>query len=160
MRTIKQFSDKSTLEYDKGSFDSWCVYLRKPGGVRDARRDKDYFQELLDLGKKYGNLRVYSDFVEIYDRTNKEIEGKAATKIAELVNSYPQEDRLKVDVTLWTLYATMIAEENKGQPLGKRIKRLGVHMLLVDNRSVGESANFAKGKHVPELDALCRKHGF
>jgi hypothetical protein len=32
---VTQFSDGSYLEYDKGSFDAWCVYL--------LCKDKDYF---------------------------------------------------------------------------------------------------------------------
>ena len=29
---IRKFSDGSSLEYDNGSFDCWCVYIIKPDG--------------------------------------------------------------------------------------------------------------------------------
>ena len=42
---IKVFSDKSKLEYDKGSFDDWCVYYTNAAGIRkppkDTLRDSD-----------------------------------------------------------------------------------------------------------------------
>ncbi len=43
---IKSFSDGSFLEYDRGSFDEWCVYLTKSDGSRRPPRDVDYFEQL------------------------------------------------------------------------------------------------------------------
>ena len=44
------------------------------------------------------------------------------------------------------LYMAMIAEERKaGTRLGKRIKRLGIHKLLIENIPVREAANFMRG---------------
>ena len=55
----------------------------------------------------------------------------------------------------------MVAEEKKaGTRLGKRIKRLGVYKLLVENLSVEESANFMRGMNWRQIDALCRERGF
>lgn len=42
-QVIKSFADGSFLEYDKGSFDEWCVYLTKPYRERRAPRDVEYF---------------------------------------------------------------------------------------------------------------------
>lgn len=59
------------------------------------------------------------------------------------------------------LYAGMIAEENKENTiLKKRIKRLGVHQVLIDNVSPGETAVFSKGKKWKELDEIMRLKGF
>ena len=34
---IKSFVDGSYLEYDRGSFDDWCVYLTKSSGAVDLQ---------------------------------------------------------------------------------------------------------------------------
>ena len=55
----------------------------------------------------------------------------------------------------------MIAEENKEHSiLGKRIKRLGVHMLLIDGEPVNYAANFMRGVGWKELDKMCKERGF
>lgn len=59
------------------------------------------------------------------------------------------------------LYMGMVAEERKaGTRLGKRIKRLGVHKLLVENQSVSDAANFMRGMRWREIDALCSARGY
>ena len=63
---IKTFSDGSFLEYDRGSFDDWCVYLTKPDGNRKPPRDMDYFKQLQNLAsimvlKKY--TAIMSKFI-------------------------------------------------------------------------------------------------
>ena len=37
-RQIKRFTDGSVLEYARGSFDDWCIYLTSPNGQRYAPR--------------------------------------------------------------------------------------------------------------------------
>ena len=55
----------------------------------------------------------------------------------------------------------MIAEERKCfTRLGKRIKRLGIYKLLIEGKSVGESANFMRGLKWYEIDAMCKERGF
>lgn len=36
---IQRFRDGAFLEYDRGSFDDWCVYLTEPSGSRKPPRD-------------------------------------------------------------------------------------------------------------------------
>ena len=56
---------------------------------------------------------------------------------------------------------TMVAEENKAYTrLGKRIKRLGVHIYLIDNESLDYSVNFMKGMGWRQIDKLCKERGF
>lgn len=43
---IKRFPDGSFLEYDRGGFDDWCVYLTDASGNRKPPRDTDYFAQL------------------------------------------------------------------------------------------------------------------
>ena len=55
----------------------------------------------------------------------------------------------------------MIAERNKDfAVLKERIKRLGMHQILIDHMSVSEAANFSKGKKWKELDEICKAKGF
>ena len=59
------------------------------------------------------------------------------------------------------LYMGMLAEENKAHTrLGKRIKRLGMHKLLIENESVDTAANFMRKMKWYEIDSLCRSRGF
>ncbi len=54
-----------------------------------------------------------------------------------------------------------IAEERKaGTRLGKRIKRLGIHMLLIENTPVQEAANFMRGMRWRDIARLCEERGF
>lgn len=158
---IKTFNDGSYLEYDRGSFDDWCVYLTKPDGNRKPPRDMDYFNQLKELARKYGVEKVYWDYVEVYKITGKEVHNSELNVITEIAETYAPEDILLVDTIFSILYMAMIAEERKRNTrLGKRIKRLGIHKLLLENCSVPEAANFMRGMGWRDIDALCRERGF
>jgi hypothetical protein len=59
------------------------------------------------------------------------------------------------------LYAGMVAEENKEHALlKKRIKRLGMHQVLLENMEPEKAALFSKGKKWTELDKLMKEKGF
>lgn len=157
---IKSFVDGSFLEYDRGSFDDWCVYLTKSDGSRRPPRDTDYFYQLKQFAIKYGTDRIYGDYVRVYDLTGKTVEKTALATITTIASSYC-DDALDVDVIFSILYMAMIAEERKKYTrLGKRIKRLGIYKLLIENRSVAESANFMRGMGWRDIDYLCRERGF
>ena len=157
---IKTFSDGSYLEYDRGSFDDWCVYLTNSNGNRRPPRDIDYFNQLKRFADKYGVDRVYHDYVLVYALTGKQINQSALTEISTIAAAYG-EDALEFDVILSILYMAMIAEERKQYTrLGKRIKRLGIYKLLIENRSVSEAANFMRGMGWRDIDKLCRERGF
>ena len=159
-RVVKTFPDGSSLEFDSGQFDDWCVYLRGPNGVRLPPRDLDYFQQLRDLADKYGRNRVYTSFVTVYELTKKDVEGFVLEYITQLAKFYG-EDALMADILFSTLYLAMIAEENKAYTrLGKRIKRLGVYKLLLEDCDPSTAANFMRDMDWTEIDSLCRAHGF
>lgn len=111
---------------------------------------------------------MYGSFVRVYDMVP-HIAGTGAetlpkderlSEITGIAGAYG-EDSLGMDKTLSILYLAMIAEENKEHSiLGKRIKRLGVHILLKDGKSVEESATFMKGMGWRKLDAMCSERGF
>ena len=55
----------------------------------------------------------------------------------------------------------MIAEENKAfTRLGRRIKRLGVYGLLLEDMSVEHAADFTRGMRWKDIAAMCSERGF
>ena len=159
-RIIKQFVDGSILEYDRGSFDDWCIYLTRPNTSRVAPKDVDYFTKLQQLSTKYGNSKIYNDFVAIYKKTHSHLDIEILQFITELSNTYSS-DALEMDILLTTIYAGMVAEENKKHAiLKKRIKRLGMHQILIEQLSPSIAANFSRRKRWKELDGECKKRGF
>ena len=159
-QTVKTFEDGAYLEYDQGKFDGWCVYLTKRDGSRRSPTDVDYFVALRRLADKYDAGQIYSDFVRVYDLTGKQLERDALSAITRIASDYGQ-GALLVDKVLSTLYMTMIAEENKQfSRLGKRIKRLGVHQVLIENQSVEHAAHSTRGKAWRDIDKLCKERGF
>lgn len=158
---VKTFSDGSYLEYAEGSFDNWCVYMVNPArNFRQPPRDVHYFGFLQKQSQTFGSEKIYTDFVSIYNLTQKEVEQSVLEKIDEVAATYPNA-QLEFSKIYTILYMGMVAEEKKaGTRLGKRIKRLGVYKLLVENLSVEKSANFMRGMNWRQIDALCRERGF
>jgi hypothetical protein len=158
-RCIKNFADGSRIEFDAGKFDGWCVYVTRAGRERHAPRDSDYFAELKQLHGRFPG--AHDDFVEIFSRTTKELDATVLARITELGMQYPAELRVDVDVLLTTFYAAMLAEENREHaPLGKRIKRLGVHQVLIEGMPIEEAVNFSRGQPWRELEKHCIERGF
>lgn len=157
---MKTFYDGSYLEYDRGSFDEWCVYLIKADGKRYPPTDTEYFSQLKQLANQYGVERIYADFVQVYALAGKKAKQAEFKQITELTGAYGA-DALEVDTVFSILYMAMIAEECKANTrLGKRIKRLGVHKLLLEDMPVADAANFMRGMKWREIDALCKVRGF
>ena len=159
-RRICKFSNGGFLEFDHGSFDNWCVYVVRPNGQRFAPSDLQYFSRLKKLAENYGNQKIYDDFTVIFNRVSKNIHPEIFDLIALLSRSYGK-DQLEMEIWLSVLYAGMVAEENKENArLGKRIKRLGMHQVLIEGIVPGEAAVFSKGKKWRELDELMKTKGF
>jgi len=157
---IKSFPNGTFLEYDRGSFDQWCVYLTDVDGKRKPPRDMDYFTDIKNLADQYGVDKVYEDYVRVYDLTGKEVSSAVLDTISQISQGY-QSAAIQVDILFSILYMAMIAEEKKrGTRLGKRIKRLGIHYLLIENKPVNEAANFMRGMGWRDIDRLCVERGF
>lgn len=158
-RPVKKFSDGFVAEYDHGQFDKWCVYLTK-GERKHPPKDVEYFTRLSQFAEKHGAEKLYNSFVEIYDRTNKNLDMELVSDISEIVAEYGNE-ALSLDKIFTVIYMGMVAEENKaGTKLGKRIKRLGMHVLLIEGKTVNEAANFMRGMKWRQIDELCKERGF
>lgn len=55
----------------------------------------------------------------------------------------------------------MISEEQKENTrLGKKIKYLGIHVLLKENKDIEETVNFRHGMGWRDILALCVARGF
>ncbi len=157
---VTTFTDGSFLEYDAGQFDNWCVYLTRPGNARYAPRDYQYFARLVEYGKKFGNSQLYEDYVLIYNKTSKTLDTDMFSEIVGLCAKY-EADQIEIAIDFSIIYMGMIAEENKEHSiLGKRIKRLGVYQVLMENYQPNIAANFSRGKKWRELAALCKERGF
>lgn len=159
-RKINDLSNGGFIEFDSGCFDGWCVFVNKPGTKRFAPTDVQYFRRIKEISEKFGTQKVYDDFVVIYNRTTKNIDTKVFDLILSLSRFYGAHT---TEIEQWfnVLYAGMIAEENKENAiLKKRIKRLGVHQVLIDGISPEKAAIFSKGKKWKELDEIMVTKGF
>jgi hypothetical protein len=158
---IQIFADGARLRFGRGSFDQWCVYLFDPGRRRwVAPRDTEYFGRLFELSKKHGAASFYRDFVQVYEFTTAAVEKHQLERIRLLSNKYGS-DSLEIQKWLTVIYAGMVAEENKANAvLKKRVKRLGMHQVLVQGMPADVAANFSKGKSWQYLDQICRANGF
>jgi hypothetical protein len=157
---LNSFSNGGFIEFDSGCFDGWCVFVTSPGKARFAPTDVQYFNRLKKLGEKFGPQKIYDDFVVIFNRTSKNVDLKVFELIAVLSLFYDTDSE---EMELWmnVIYAGMIAEENKENAiLKKRIKRLGIHQVLIDGMLPEEAAVFSKGKKWKELDEIMKAKGF
>jgi len=157
---IKNIKGRNLIEFDQGAFDSWCVYLTRDNNPRYAPKDIEYFSILHDLGKIYGENKIYTDFVEFYNITNRSLDNRVLSLISSISEKYNHHAE-ELDVWFTIIYAGMVAEENKqNAKLKKRIKRLGMHQLLIEGVSPQVAASFSKGKTWRELDKLMILKGF
>lgn len=157
---IKNVRNRNIVEFDSGSFDDWCVYLTQPQQLRYAPRDTEYFSKLKFFGNAHTPKKIYNDFVTFYIPTNRNIDVNILNLITRLTDDYGA-DAEEMDIWFSVIYAGMVAEENKTNAiLKKRIKRLGMHQVLIEGLDPNLAANFSKGKKWKELDALMRERGF
>lgn len=180
MAVTRTFSDGSFLEFAPGKFDDWCVYLTRPNQERYAPRDEIYFYDLLQFGNVHGAKNIYDDFVSIYERANTDLDEAVFDFIHSIASKY-EDDSLEIEILYAILYMGMVAENNKKNTvLKKRVKRLGVHQVLLEGMRPREAANYSKkylwqknpqklaqwqalGKNVPfgkVLDRECASRGF
>jgi hypothetical protein len=157
---IKHVRQRNLVEFDKGAFDGWCVYLTRHGQPRFAPKDVEYFTILKEMGEKHGFKKIYDDFVKFYIPTNRTIDGQTLNLITQITNDY-NNDAEEMDIWFTVIYAGMIAEENKANTkLGKRIKRLGMHQLLIENKEPAYAAGFSKGKKYGDLKIIMAADNF
>jgi hypothetical protein len=156
---IKVFRDKSFIKFDKGKFDNWCVYLYRPGIGIYAPGDIEYFNFFRNASLLLTPEIVYYDFVEIYSKTNQAIEQSTLSLIEITAQKYP--DKKITEIWFTVIYSGMVAEENKENAiLKKRIKRLAMHQVLIENFNPEIASKYSIGKSWQELDKECQSRGF
>ena len=157
---LVKFEDGTSLEFAPGKFDNYCVFYLETSGSRTPPLDIDYFSTILELALDIGHEMIYFDFVEVYVRTTRDVDNEVFVDIRERSRKYGA-NASKYEKVMGILYATMIAEENKvNTKLGKRIKRLGIHTILLENLSVADAADFMRGMKWREISSLCESRGF
>jgi hypothetical protein len=160
MRLIRTFPDGSVLEFDRGKFDDWCLYLTRPTIPRYPPLDVEYFAQLKSLAARHSTRAVYEDFVTIFNRTNEHISPHVLEMIFHMSHTYGP-DALEIDILLTILYGGMVAEMNKrSTKLKKRVKRLGIHQLLLEDYSPEDAGSFSRGKGWEIIDMECCIRGF
>lgn len=159
------FADNTQMYFSQGRFDDYCIKLDDPSHHRYgiAPTDKKYFSYMKNLSHLYGSDRLYYDFIKIYNCTTASVSQDTLNFIHEISRTYTlsPDHSLKIEQLFSILYAGMIAEENREKThLGKRIKRLGVHLLLQDNLSPQAAADYMRGMAWQKIDAICKQKGF
>ena len=155
MKIVKKFKDGSEIGFGKGRFDDFCVYLDNKPPL-----DVHYFTRLYELKEIYGGSNIYNDFIYIYELVTKKLESAVLKNITHISQKY-KDDIIRLDKIFTILYMAMIAEENKvNTKLGKKIKRLGVHQILIENITPNVSANYSKGMKWREIEKECIERGF
>lgn len=155
--------DNASVIFDQGSFDEWCVYI-VDGNERFAPTDSWYFSILLEFSKDRDAGAIYTDFVKIYEQTTEAVAEDVLMLIHDISTQYADPARARIIFT--TLYYGMIAEENKKNdkgeklPLRRRIKRLGVYMVLMEGIQPQVAANYSRGLGADYLDKVCFYRGF
>lgn len=151
-------SNGNKVFFGKGRFDDWCVYYENKMG-KFALRDTEYFNFFKCMSRVYGIRKIYDDFVSIYNDTTNEISIDTVHKIKNISLQYNESNEMEKYLSV--IYLAMIAEENKENcVLGKRIKMLGIHNLLIDDMSPQLAANISKWKSWKVLNKYCLDRGF
>ena len=159
-RLIHKDPNQYKIEYDQGAFDDWCVYLTRAGSNRYAPKDPEYFTFFQQMANQFGAQTVYNHFAQVYNATTKSIDPNVFALITNISQTYGPNS---IDAKIWfiVIYAGMLAEENKAfTKLGKRIKRLGMHQVMIEGIAPNIAANFSKGKTWRALDSEMKVRGF
>ena len=155
------FSDGSVMFFGRGNFDSFCAYYKENSKAKQrALRDVEYFGTAQLLADKTSPEKFYDDFCRVYDATGKKVDRRVISMISDISKDYGDYSDI-AEQTFGILYMGMLAEENKqNTKLGKKIKRLGIHNVIMENVSVQNAANFMKGMRAYEINKLCAERGF
>lgn len=159
---VKNLLNGRRVIFDTGKFDDWCVFIvESDNNTKRAPFDVDYFSDLALLSKHYPGNKIYNDFVSIYEMTKRAIDPTVLQLIDNIVPTYQPRHHVLMELWFTVLYAGMISEENKTNAiLKKRVKRLGIHQVLIQNSTPSEAAKFSYGKPWRELDKIMQSLGF
>jgi hypothetical protein len=156
-----EFSNRQRIEFRQGKFDSWCVYVVHGSGSEKNPLDKELFQELITFGSICGNFRIYTEIIQVYTLSRKDIEREVLNKIVEISNRHEIKNIESIKILYTKFYYAFVAEENRARTvLGKRVKMLGIYQIMLENFSPEDTANFSKGMTGKAIADLCTVRGF
>jgi len=161
-RLFARLKTGSKLSFGRGKFDDWCIYFESPSGVLYFPKDSQYFRSLDTIGFSFGHKNLYEHFVSLYDNTaDEEVANPEVMEWIHFMARSYAEEAIRVENIFGILYAGMVAEERKeNKVLGKRIKRLGVHQVLIERLDPEYAANFSRGMKAAQLKIECEMRGF
>jgi hypothetical protein len=146
--------------FGRGSFDEWCVFLRRAGREAYAPLDTEYFGFFRDLARGHGAPAVYAAFLAVYLPAARELNPAVGAKLTAAARGFAGQEN-ETEIWLAVIYAGMVAEENKARAvLKKRVKRLGLHQVLFLGLAPEVAANWSRGKKAAEIAAECARLGF
>jgi hypothetical protein len=147
------------IYFGEGWFDGWCVFLEQPGCAFYAPSDADYFSAFLTMARLTSRECVYASFLLLYLKTEKDVTSDALAVIAAEAAKYGTYAP-GAETWLAVIYGGMVAEENKkAAVLRKRIKRLGVHQLLIKGMPIQYAASWSRDRGCMEIQRECEKYG-
>jgi len=156
-----EFSNKQRIEFRQGKFDSWCIFVIAKDGSETIPLDIELFQELKKFGSMCENLRIYSEILQVYTLSGKNINRDVLGKIVEISIRHDEKNVEFIKILYTKFHYAFVAEENKARTvLGKRVKMLGIYQVLIENFSPDDAANFSKGMSGKAIVDLCTARGF
>lgn len=156
---ITAFDDRTYLCYTRGAFDNWRVtFLDSEGKQETSPKDTAFFDYFLSL-MAYGNTG--REIFNIIKRMSKKISKGMDIDFDHLKDeiyeyaeelSIPEEEKLRFEKAMMSVLAAMLSEEQKAfTKLGKKLKLLGLHQVLIGKMDPKIAANWSRGKPWREI---------
>jgi uncharacterized protein DUF7004 len=152
MQILKMFKDNMLLTYDRGSFDEFRVsFYDNRLKYRSSPNDAQFFTFFKKLAP---SDIVWQNVVTLAGQIDKHTKF-SNIRLPQIIGSLEEEKVFSA------LAAAMMAEERKAKSkLGKRVKLLGCHQVLIQRISPRVAAKWSRGKPWKEIAAECEKWGF
>lgn len=152
MRLLSTLTDSSKVYFTKGSFDAFLVKVTRPDGSTFMPRDDEFFTLVKDFASRFTAETVWYYLLGV---------STSITAHSRVSDFKIPECFIEYEYLICYMIAAMIAEENKANAIiGKRMKLLGLHQVLMDGFTCHTAANWSKGKPWREIDAECKRRGF
>lgn len=155
--------DNEVIFFGHGADDVWCAYTGKyDAGIMYCAMpsDKYYFKIIRDIADACNcHEAMYEDFSDLCRRTGKLVDPQVVEYIGRLADGYGPNGDVMYNM-FFHVYYGMVAEENKAYAhLGKSIKMLGLHDLLIKRKTVDDSADCNRGGNWRNIYADCQRSG-
>lgn len=158
MSVVKEFLDGGRFAFVCGRFDAWMVDCFDMSYLSRYPKDEEIFNMVLLMAKLFGPFSIWEKFQDLFNLTDKNIYQDVLDGIEEM--SRKQNSSRLIREVFTFIYLAMVAEENKIRaPLGKRVKALAMHQLLIEGLPPHIVAECSKGKGWRLLQQWCEQRG-